>query len=173
MGRGTSKAGGGGSSSRVANTEQQSTIDELARDMATGDLTNGDMQGAVEAYALTHPGVDEDAMIDAIRQKADQLSSASNPRVQSYIDTLNNPKSTLSQNQREDLLSTIQNTTNIGDTFEWKGNTGTKIEFTKSGRNKWQSNDSRYNIGNGTTSKSLRDIMVTMENGKWRFKSKK
>ena len=37
-------------------------------------ISNGDMQGMVEAYALSHKGVDEDAMIDEIRKRASKLS---------------------------------------------------------------------------------------------------
>lgn len=84
MGRGASKLGGGGVQSAGGNNVDrfytQSTadlIDDLARQMTTEDydsrLDNGDMQSMVELYA-EYNGLDDNAIIDAVRNRAEELS---------------------------------------------------------------------------------------------------
>ena len=44
-------------------------IDNFIDKMLSEDITNSDLQAAVEAFAITHPelGVDEDGLLDFIR----------------------------------------------------------------------------------------------------------
>ena len=59
-------------------SENERFIEELARDLNNPEsgLSNGDMQGAVEAYAMTHPNVDEDEMMEAVRKRASAIWNA-------------------------------------------------------------------------------------------------
>lgn len=82
MGSGTSPMGkgGGGVASQATNaaqntqTKQDAFINEMVTALNSNDpdnpMSNSDLQGAVEAYAMTHKGVDEDALLNTIRNKA-------------------------------------------------------------------------------------------------------
>ena len=81
MGRGASKAGGGSAKGGNAGGSQADFINSVAQDLAKKysveetPLSNSDVQAMVEAYAMTHSGVDEDAMMDAIRDRATAIDN--------------------------------------------------------------------------------------------------
>ena len=94
-----------------------------------------------------------------------------NPLMQTYLDALNSPRRWTSE-QRADLLATIRNTTDVGDSITWTGNTGTKRTWTKTGRDKWSDPDA-ISAGLGAfSSKELRDTLLVLTNGKFAFRSK-
>ena len=90
MGRGSSKAGGAGGNSAAlgvsdrtltANPQtQEDFIEDIAQAMAkkTGPeefpMSNGDMQGVVEAFTLSNGG-DDDEIIEAIRTRTSQINA--------------------------------------------------------------------------------------------------
>ena len=87
MGRGTSKAGGGSAGGGKV-TEQEKFIDDMV-DAMTKDysydetpFSDSDLEAAVSAYAITHKGVDEDALLDTIRDKVDSVESAKRRKAQ-------------------------------------------------------------------------------------------
>ena len=84
-------------------SEKDRFIDGLARDLLNPDsgLSNGDMQGAVEAYAMQHPGVDEDAMMDAVRDRAEELAG---------------------MNKRDTSVEATQKRRDAGILKQWKAN---------------------------------------------------
>ena len=86
MGKGK---GGGGVAQQATNAaqntqaEQDAFIGRMVAALNSNDpdetpMSNSDLQATVEAYAMTHPGVNEDALLNTIRQRAQANSSASN-----------------------------------------------------------------------------------------------
>ena len=73
MGRGTSKAGGGGYNSTVNQLADSLVKDIKPEQAAKGEipLSNSDLQAVVEAFAMTHKGVNEDKMLNDIRDLAE------------------------------------------------------------------------------------------------------
>ena len=82
MGRGSSKAGGGANSMTAPKSEYDREVDSLANALAApygaeqrerGEypFSNSDLEAAVEAYAMTHKGVDENKMLEAVRDRAE------------------------------------------------------------------------------------------------------
>ena len=82
MGRGSSKAGGGGGGKAVTKSleeQKQEFIDEMVQavnnsnnlgtDEDTTPMSNSDIQAAVEAFAMTHPGVNEKSLLSEINSK--------------------------------------------------------------------------------------------------------
>ena len=89
MGRGSSKAGGGsGGGKSGGNGGQDSFINEMVDAMTRQysidetPFSNSDLQSAVEAYAMTHKGVNEDAMLDAIRNKVETTEATNRRKAQ-------------------------------------------------------------------------------------------
>ena len=77
MGKGTSKAGGGSGGGKA--NEQEKFVNEMVEAMTRQytreetPFSNSDLEGAVEAYAMTHKGVDENALLNTIRGKVDTV----------------------------------------------------------------------------------------------------
>ena len=75
MGRGSSKlsGGGGGAMAGGQQTDEQKFIADMVESMTRTigpddtPMSNSDLESAVEAFAMTHPGTDEDGVLDAIR----------------------------------------------------------------------------------------------------------
>ena len=85
MGRGTSKAGGGsgGGSGSGKASDQDAFVNDMVNAMTRKydrdevGFSNSDLQASVEAYTLTHKGVNEDALLNTIRDKVGAISSTS------------------------------------------------------------------------------------------------
>ena len=87
----SSKVGGGSRSAGANNVDKfytQSTadlIEDLARQMTTDDydsrLDNGDMQSMAELYAV-YNGLDDNAIINAVRNRAEQMQSGKETKAQ-------------------------------------------------------------------------------------------
>jgi len=86
MGRGSSKGGKGGKAAGAAQTaanvsEEDAFVNEMVRALQNpdpeegGPMSNGDLQAVVEAFAMTHPDVDEDALLDRIRSEASRQAA--------------------------------------------------------------------------------------------------
>ena len=90
-------SGGGGATLTVSAQSAQNAEEEFVNEMISAlnstdevPMSNGDLQGAVEAFAETHPGVDEDALLERIRDGA-----ATKP----YMDQIAKAKSEAKLNQ--------------------------------------------------------------------------
>ena len=84
MGRGSSKIGGsgGGTVAGGQQTDEQkfiaNMVESITRTIGPDDIpmSRGDLESAVEAYAMTHPGVNEDALINKIDSAVDAHDNA-------------------------------------------------------------------------------------------------
>lgn len=165
--------GGRGTQSKLGNNQIQSAggnidsfytqsredlIEDLARQMTTEDydsrLDNGDMQSMAELYA-EYNGLDDNAIIDAVRNRAEELQNAKNKTLtsKSQVDELtkdftpdkfmgnleskfNNTTLTLKQLE-ETAEQNMPNTLNVGGyTFKSMGKPQAHYEMSKSGRAK-------------------------------------
>ena len=92
MGRGSSKAGGGGGGKAVTKSleeQKQEFIDEMVQavnnsnNLGTDEdmtpMSNSDIQAAVEAFAMTHPGVNEESLLSEINSKVTPQSVSGKP----------------------------------------------------------------------------------------------
>ena len=83
----------------TAKTAYQTEVDNLANGMlGANGMTNSDLQGAIEAYAMTHKGVDEDQMYNDVQnamtnmqkmtpnQKARSIATASQRQEMNNLD---------------------------------------------------------------------------------------
>ena len=83
MAKGSRPSGaGGGGGAKAANT-RANEVDNLVKEMVAAlnnpdpdqYFSNGDLQAVVEAFADSHPGVDEDALLDRIRNEASAVAN--------------------------------------------------------------------------------------------------
>ena len=80
---GMAKGKGGGGARQASQTEQEQFVDRMVTALNTyvpGEtpMSNSDLQASVEAFADSHPGVNEDALLDTIRLRAQADRNASN-----------------------------------------------------------------------------------------------
>lgn len=123
MGRGSSKGGRGGNVAGAAQTaanvsEEDAFVNEMVRALQNPDpaegppMSNGDLQAVVEAFAMSHPDVDEDALLDRIRSEASrQAAPTLNPNMEGRVEV---PVSIVSKDgTRTSANVSIQNTSKI------------------------------------------------------------
>ena len=142
-GRGGKRGSGGGA---TQGNDREQFIDEMVKALNNNDpdeipMSNSDLQAAVEAYAMTHKGVNEDALLEEIQRKAnpktltnksqvDELTASYTPekflgKTELLGDTLNSLRAAAENNAPDTL--------NVGG-YTFKNMGKPYVDFEQTGR---------------------------------------
>ena len=85
-GGGSGLSGGGGQYGDRNSAEAQQYRRDLA-ELANANMSNSDLQAAVEAYAMTHKGIDEETMLRNVREYQDFADNPNglSPQMREYL----------------------------------------------------------------------------------------
>lgn len=143
MGKGKHNKSGSGTTTLSPQQQYENQVEELAQALAApygaeqrerGEypFSNSDLEAAVEAYAMTHKGVDENQMLEDIRNRSSEIQSANMRTAQ--IDSLESSWNRSGGNSKAIRPTDIQKGDIIGgETYSFRDG----VEAPDIGKSKW------------------------------------